>query len=328
MTTATKHKRDWRIATDAEREAWENGWVGGDEGSAGADGIVFQESVDGLLIGVPYPFRELTDEVIEDMPAKVWLTEVSYDDKFTTTEQIDAVLTATTSPWEASAHLDQWESESRYDSVRYNLDELAKDVVQRWLREDHILPDDLVEEWYATIEWEEARQVMEDRDQSDMYGDLASHTGPVYVRVRIGEPFIFDGEVTDDLVADIMGGLTYDTVDEDALEACVRRILPECYHGGEHTPFLFGSVDLGEVWQLGHDPDAKVTLRGGSLLFEECWNGAGYNDRVAPDYSDDNLVVTIPRRDLVSDAGQFGCSWDSVCGFVTGAYPITVEVAE
>lgn len=325
--TDTKIKRQWREATDQERRDYLAGYVEAFGQCPGRDDdeVVFEETAHGLLVGIAYPFEEFTDAVEAELFEHYHLVDVSYDHRLTDS-QVDGLLSGDADALYSEEY--EWYDEALYEGARFAITAHAEDVVAAWTRQGRVLPDDLLDEWFYSDQWDSVRFAVYERDRSTPVDDMARNTRVVYVRVRIGDSFIFDGDVTDDLVDHVISCLDYDSADEEALEACIRRMLPECYQGGEHVPFLFGSVMLTDLLDADLDPRAEVTLSGGSLLFEDCWNGAGYNDTVAPDYSSGNLTVTVPRSELRSDKAQFGYSWDSVCGFVQGAYPLEVKVVE
>lgn len=312
--TITKVQYDWREANQREVADYEAGNLNP------TPGLAYEETGHGLLIGIPYPFAEFSDAVIAAMDDTYTLMYIDYDDRLSP-EQINAVFRGDTEQvWDSN---EDWEWENRRHGIESALDDtLAKDVLTSWLREGRLMPDDFLDQWKWSDEYDTARFAMEDRDDSDVYRDLARQSGTVFVRVEIGQSFVFDGNVTEELVDEVLGGLTIP--ETPALRSLVEQILPECYHGGEHVPFLFGSVRVGDVYDLPWDEDAEVTLTGGSLLFEDCMNGAGYSEAPPVDYMD-ALTVTVKRSDLLTDDDQFGYSWDSVCGFVGGCYPISVE---
>lgn len=260
----------------------------------------------------------LRDEMLARLRDSYDLIYVDYRDGLTD-EQAAALLRGDTEALYDS--LDQWEFEARADGTRYELDELAKEVISDWEREDDEDYTVLADEFRYSDEEDEVRDAIQDRDGSNPIRDLAGQTRSQYIRVRIGEDFVLAGEDMDEDVETVMANA--DLPDTPEVRALVRSIIPEAGTGRHLTPFLFASVDMSEVYDLPWNPEDEVTITGGSLLLEDGWNGAGWNDDLP-----EGFKITVKRGDLRHDEDAWGYSWDDVCGLVTGAWPATLSVAK
>lgn len=254
---------------------------------------------------------DLRDAVIADMSDKYDLIYVDRGDRLSD-EQVGYLLAGDMeSLWD---DIGEWESDARWEGVKYHLEDMADDVLRRWEREDDDFDGtDLRDSWFYSEEWEEARYELEERDSGDWFRDLVNGCGSVFVRIRVGEPVMLDGNTLEDdeVLADLVDNLCIPGVPADL----VRDIARECCVCCEHTPFIFGSVQVRDIYDL--PAEGEVTVKGGSLVLEQVWAGAGYSEALPDDFE-----VTVAREAIRSDADQFGYAWDDVCGFVPGAYPI------
>lgn len=260
---------------------------------------------------------DLTNEVVSNMDERYTLIYVDYRDQLTDTQVAAMVRGDWESLWDS---IQDWEADSQYDSAREVVNELAERVLDGWEAEAETDAetewiDGLREDYEYSEEWDEARFAVYDRDDSNAIRDLASQTGTIYLRVPVGEEMVLSGDVDED-VETVVANL--DLPDSPALREVIRGILPEVGEGYV-MPFVFGSADVGDLYDLPAEDDARLTLTGGSLLLENTYMGSGWNDDLPGDF-----VTEVYRRDLRTDEDAPGYSWDDVCGLVRGAWPLSV----
>lgn len=256
----------------------------------------------------------LRDAMLARLSESYDLIYVDYRDGLTDEQAQSLIAGDAESLYES---MDTWLSDASYDGARYELDELRREVIAEWEREDDEDYTVLADEFVHSDEEDEVRWVIQDRDGSNPIRDLAGQTRPQYIRVRIGEDFVLAGEDMDEDVETVMANA--DLPDAPEVRALVRSIIPEAGTGRHLTPFLFASVDMREVYDLPLDREAEVTITGGSLLLEDGWNGAGWNDDLP-----EGFQITVKRGDLRHDEDAWGYSWNDVCGLVTGAWPASL----
>jgi hypothetical protein len=103
-------------------------------------------------------------------------------------DDVAAALVKGENGWETKGGeaLMEWESEVRWASACDAVDELAKEIVRRWEREDDADYDEMLDaEWPGTDERMSLIYTVQDRDGSEWFSELVNHHGAVLLRVPI-----------------------------------------------------------------------------------------------------------------------------------------------
>lgn len=246
--------------------------------------------------------------VEEDMPAKTDLVYVAYDDKLMDT-QIAAIVRGDQE--EADESLWEWSGESSYMSATEMVDELAKEVVGRWTREDGGDYDDLLDEWQASDERMSAIDMAQSRDESDPMKQLARNSGDVLLRLPIDtldEDADLDDTTTAEELLDALG-----FVHTDVNLAAAQEILSEgAYPGAVLIGYALIAVDVEDVYNL--PGEGEVEIRNPHVYLGNPFAGSGW---AAGPFEG---TMRYDRKDLRTDRDAFGYSWTEIAGPVVSAY--------
>lgn len=243
------------------------------------------------------------------------LVYVQYDDKLND-DQVDALARQN---WEQiDDSFDGWLPDHTYESAKIYIADAVREVVDTWADEEILGPDydydSLAEKYEGTDEWDEARFVLEERDQSSPLTDLAANVGIVLMR---HSPGIDVG--------------TQATV-EDVLEelAASDTLIP---WSGRNETLIQEAIDnsggCGDL-QFIYACDAKilveisqglVQVKNPHLWIGSSWHGSGHC--VGPLEGS----IFIPREDLRTDRDASGYGWDQVASVYARGYECEVTQA-
>jgi hypothetical protein len=246
--------------------------------------------------------RVIAAELITRLDEKYELVYVDYRDKLTD-EQVDNIVSDDMEAFWTST--EEWESNARYESAKFEIEQLLKDLIREWENEDDEDYDHLTDQFLQTEEFDEVRYAIEERDESDWVTRLASNTPRALLRITaIDEDhgFAFEDVQAEQVLARV--GLS---ATEHNLRV-INDMLPEC------SPEF--SVLLG-YWIVGADVADLVKLNGEEpvdivnphLYLGNPFSGSGY-------ISEEPLhgVKRIMRDEVHTDKGAFGYSVTEIFG--------------
>lgn len=263
--------------------------------------------------------RALAGEVESDMPAKVTLIYVDRNDELTD-KQVDAIVRGDTDDlWES---VSEWEMEARWTGACDAVDDLARDVIRRWEREDDADYSDLHEEFGISDERDALLDLARERDDSDVIGDLARNTGRVLLRMPI-DGLDEDASMDDVDAAEFLRRIGFDATDNNVKHA--NEILAETsYPGAVRMGYALISVDVSDLWALPIDGETEVVIHKPHVYYGNPFAGSGW----AAGPFDGTL--TYKRNELTSDRDAFGYSWTEIAGPYLPAYDgeVTVKTEE
>jgi hypothetical protein len=225
-------------------------------------------------------------------------------------DDVAAALVKGDNEWETKGGeaLMEWESEVRWASACDAVDELAKEIVRRWEREDDADYDELLDaEWPGTDERMSLIDTVQDRDGSEWFSELVNHHGAVLLRVPI-KAMDEDAElsytaVTREQFLDLLG---FEHTDNNMRLAgeVIDNASPEFSVAIGQA--LIG-VDLAAVANL--PASGKVELRNPHVWLGNPFAGSGWCSEEAF-----TGTLTVDRADLQTDDDAFGYSWNEVVG--------------
>lgn len=212
--------------------------------------------------------------------------------------------------WEAkdADSLTEWESSQRWDNACDAVDEVAKDIVRAWEREDDADYDDLLDnEWPASDERQSAIETVQERDNSDWFTTLVKRTGSVLLRVPIGTMTEDDGLSFSEVSVDsFLARLGFDSTPENVELA--REILAEVEPEiSVAIGYALIGVDLEAIYDMPNE-GGHVELRNPHVWLGNPFSGSGW---CAGPFTG---TLTVKRDDLRTDRDAFGYSWDEIVG--------------
>lgn len=263
--------------------------------------------------GTPALVRQFADEIIARLAATYDLIYVDYRDELDD-EQAAAVVRADyESLWD---HLAQFESDSRYEGVKYVIDELVTEVIREWdIDADADL--DFIAEAFKNDpdEWDRVRYAIEERDDGSWLQQLMRQTPNVLLRINVIDEdngYSFEEVKPRRVLKDIGMPATRANVET------VERTLLEC--SPEYSVLLgywIVGADLGDIYELPNDPDTEVEITNPYLYLGNPFSGSGFiSERPIEG------TVRVKRGDLRTDADAFGYGVDEIYG---GLYASSFE---
>ena len=267
--------------------------------------------------------HDLHEAVMAEMDKSYDLIYVDYRDKLTDT-QVNALVQR---DWDSLYdELGEWESDARWESVRYHMKDLAEGIISRLEQEHDVDLSWLYDEYEHTGTWDEAREQMEERDTSDWLRQLASNTGGVLLRIplrdSLGQPADEDHNIyvngANDLPEPDFFLATHGIAPTPENVEAYRSICAEVGYGGNFLlPFLLAYVDVSDLYAIPYDC-GWVEFTDPHLLLENCYAGSGFDAQI-------HGTVRVHIDDLRTDEGAPGYSWDSVCGLYKPAYAAEIR---
>lgn len=220
----------------------------------------------------------LLAEVRRLVPEEVRLSEVDQGSRLSD-DQLEIILRGG-NPWEIG-DLDEYEHNVRWQGEDYELSEL---------RDQLDLDDDTATAW-DDIE-DDVREILRERDTSDLLGDLMRHTPALWLRYRLGD---LDQEEMVDSIVDLLGGerteellANVDSVLANAAGYCEGVYL--LVHTDKFDSIMQATVDVQQRKEA-----VKMTVTNPWLLTYSSGLGNGWADEIngtfTVDYDPDLLHV-------------------------------------
>lgn len=226
-------------------------------------------------------------EAIERLDKSYELVYVDYRDELSD-EQVAAIVRGDIdSLWES---IDEWENESRWEGARYVIGDTFSD-----------------EEWESLTrdEQEEVRVAIEERDSSDVIGQLIRHTSDPLLRISCVDEdraWSFEPVTPDEVLAQV--GLEATEHNVKAVDYALANASPEF---SVLMGYWIVSVDLATLYAAPEG--ATVTIENPHLYLGNPFAGSGF-------ITEEPLegTVTVPREELRTDKDAFGYAVDEVYG--------------
>lgn len=261
----------------------------------------------------------LSAAVTAEMAAHYTLVYNSQGD--TLPEDVVAALVRGDNVWETKGGeaLSEWEREVQWTAARDAVDELAKEITQRWEREDSTDTHDadysdlLDNEWSVSDEREAAIDTMRDRDNSTWFDDLVTQYGAVLLRVGIpGMDEDAGLSFTPMRIPELLELLGFEASGHNRTVAAeiIDNASPE-------STVVMGQaiigVDLAAICAL--PVEGKVELRNPHVWLGSPFTGSGW-------CGDEPFhgTLTVDRADLRTDKDAFGYPWNEVVGGTSASY--------
>jgi len=268
--------------------------------------------------------EQLANEIIEQLDAKYDLVYVDRGDRLTDDQVAAIVKGDMDSLWEKT---DEFESESQAASVKEIIESDAKDIVNRWEREDDEDYTGLLADFDHSDQWERVQQELWDRDSGGWVRDLINATPAVLLRINvIDEDHAYDH-------VDVQPEQVLTDVKLPVTEGNVRIMAETLAECSPEFSVLMGywivGADVGDLFDLDVTPETEVEIVNPHLYLGNPFTGSGW-------ISDDPFegVVRVKREALRSDEDQFGYSVDTIYGglnassFTATVRPIAAEPTE
>lgn len=269
--------------------------------------------------------KALTRQCLAELDEKYYLVYIDRGDELGR-DQVAALARGDFETlWES---ITDWEGEARHRSASESVNDLVEGIAQRWERTFDVDSADLVAEWESTDDDERLREVIYDRDQSDVIGDLARNTSRVLMRTVVkGEDDCWYGGAWPNLTpTDVITGLRDAAEPGTVLKRnkhnvdVVRSVLNEAFHTNAYLMgMLVYAVDPTELHDLGGNAE-YVDIVNPYLYLGNYYMGDGW-------CSDKPLqgVFRVKREDVRTDRDAPGYGWDEVAGVVTSYYEAEIR---
>jgi hypothetical protein len=257
-----------------------------------------------LLQGTEQTCAILADEIIARLDRTYDLVYVDYRSELSA-EQLAALVRGDFETlWES---LDDYESESRYDSCQQIIDNLMSDVLADWEDATGVDFDYLRDAFWGSEQWDRVRFAIEERDNGDWMRQLCSNTGRALLRITaIDEDhgYAFE-EVAPERVLEAVGFPVTETN-----VAIMRATLAEC---SPEFSVLMGywivGADVEEIYKLSDEPDTLLEIINPHLYLGNPFAGSGFISERPLKGS-----VTVKRSELCTDRDAFGYAVDEIYG--------------
>lgn len=254
---------------------------------------------------------ELATAVTEELPDRQSL--VFLERGMTLSPDFVNALVRGSNPWETPGgeSLTEWAETAQWETASYSVDELARDIVRRWEREDGEGHDGLLDEWNVSDARDDALHLLCERDDARWLDELINGFGRVLLRVGI-ESMNEDADLgfkpmTHAAFLDLLG---FEHTPENLAAAAevVDNASPEY---SVAMGYAVVGVELSAICALPAE-GGKVEIRNPHIWLGNPFMGSGW-------CGDDPFTgtLTVDRAALRTDADAFGQSWDKVVG---GAY--------
>lgn len=210
----------------------------------------------------------------------------------------------------------EWESDSQYSGAEYIEGDVVNTVLGRWARaDDEFDPDVIRDLWQGSEAQETLRESIRERDNSDWVADLARNTSAVLCRIRAtDEDFDVSFGADEPQTAEDLCKLVKLPADERNLKAA-QSIIDNAQTYG--VLYYLVAVD---VLDIARAPEgASIVFSDPHVLLSNPYAGDGHEEQLFG-------KVTVPIKDVKTDEGQFGYSWNNIAGVYTSAYREDYEV--
>lgn len=230
-------------------------------------------------------------------------------------QDLVAALVRGDEPWDTKGgeQLNEWASETAYLAACQAVNELAKDIVNRWERQDDADYSSLLEhDWSLSDEWRTAVDTVRDRDNSTWYTDMVKQHGAVLLRVGIDamdeDAGLSFTPMTPQEFLDLLG---FEHTDHnlDVADEVVGNASPEF---SVVMGYALLGVDLGDFLTMPTDADRVVELRNPYVWLGSAFTGSGWCGE-----KPFTGTLRVARGTLRTDDDAFGWSWGKVVGGVS-----------
>lgn len=243
-------------------------------------------------------------------------TLVYLEQGMTLPDDVVAALVRGDNPWETKGGdaLGEWEGDVSARAAHEKVDELARDIVRRWEREDQADYDDLLEsQWPGCDERYEAIDSVRDRDVTTWFRELVSRHGKVLLRVGIDamdeDAGLSFTPMTEQEFLDLLG---FEHTEANLAQAAdvVANASPEF---SVVMGYALLGVELTDVVDLPEE--GRVELRNPHVWLGNPVAGSGW-------CSEEPFTgtLTVDRDRLRTDADAFGYPWATVVGGTSPGY--------
>lgn len=241
--------------------------------------------------------RRTLAEIIARVPAEVDLVYVDYRDEWSD-EQLQLMLNDDYDElWETT---EEHESDSRWQGVKYVMDEVIESEEERDLLIEFNLEDEL-------------RDEIQERDSSNWYKDMHRNTPDKLLSVAVGYdvPDYTQCQTDEEIEEHVAGMAEALGIELGANRSALAQILAEASYGGELRVIWYGAVEpaLSATGATFTDPCVVILDR---------WNGSGMDGRVTG-----TVTVKLEPGDIAVDS-QMRYGWDAIAGVVHSAYACDV----
>lgn len=274
-------------------------------------------------------FEHILASCTEDLAKSYDLVYVDRDDKLSD-EQVEWLLEDDHEAlWESLA---DFEGSQRYESARNEAADLIKGTVERMWRQGEIPEaeddaddgyfdsDDLWDQFDGSDEYDVLIDRILERDTGSWFKELIDGVGGVLMRIPISDAGTC---ISTDPGREISGaellhqwGVPVTGKNLNALDEIFAEV------GGpseaDRSPFLLAYLNLGEIYRLGPEV-THIELEQPHLLLTNIYAGDGYEAQL-------DTWVRVSVKNLRTDKGAPGSSWDSIAGVYKPAYTCEIRI--
>jgi hypothetical protein len=203
----------------------------------------------------------------------------------------------------------EFESDSKYESVKYIIDELAGEIVDEWSAEaDDADLDFVVGHFRANVEeWDRVRFEIEDRDTGSWVEDLIRGTPNALLRINVideDHAYSFEEVTPRRVLKDL--GLRATRSNVEVVDYTLANASPE-------FSVLFGywivGADVSDIYKLPNDPKAEIEIVNPYLYLGNPFVGSGFIGERPLDGT-----VRVKRDELRTDDDAFGYAVNEIYG--------------
>jgi hypothetical protein len=246
---------------------------------------------------------QLADEIIKRLDKSYDLVYVDYRDQLTDTQA--SALVRGNEGWLDESW--EFESESKYESAKQLIDDLAREVIDEWGDEADADLTFVLDAFKDDVEeWSRVRFEVEDRDTGAWVEQLVRQTPSVLLRIgAIDEDHAYSFEqVTADRVLKDLG--------LPATRANVKTVGYVLANATPEYSVLMGywivGADLSSIYELAHDVK-EVEIVNPYLYLGNPFAGSGFISEQPIEG-----VVRVRREDLRTDRNAFGYAVGEIYG--------------
>jgi hypothetical protein len=248
--------------------------------------------------------EQLANEIVEQLDEKYDLVYVDHGDRLTEWQVAAIVKGDDETLWEAT---EEFESEGRHQSVKEIIERDAKDIVNRWEREDDRDYAGLLGDFDHSDDWERVQQELWDRDSGSWVRDLINGTPAVLLRISVlDEDHGYDH--VDVQPEQVLTDVGLPVTEQNA--KIMADTLAECSPGfSVLLGYWIVGADVGDLYDLNVTPEAEVEIVNPHLYLGNPFSGSGW-------ISEEPFegIVRVKREDLRTDKDAFGYSVDNIYG--------------
>lgn len=246
--------------------------------------------------------KKLADEIIERLDKSYDLVYVDYRDQLTDT-QVSALVRG-----------DEWldeswdfESESKYESAKREIDDLASDVIREWSDEADADLDFIRDAFRHSEEWDRVRFEIEERDDGSWVKRLVDLTPNVILRINVIDEdhgYAFQDVAPERVLVDLGVPLPATKANFETVEQVLLETSPEF---SVLLGYWIVGADVSDLYELPGVDDVEIVNP--YLYLGNPFTGSGFiSERPL------EATVRVKRDDLRTDKDAFGYSVDKIYG--------------